>query len=136
MKSIKVNGLFEEIGTLSEEGILTIENYGLVVNGSVLISKDIIEKLREGKIVCKKPCDRIRIVIDGSEYETTPSQYVLFGSVEVSQDTKLGLPLEKWQQPKRAILPDIKLNFPLEKFEGMQSFREVLADLKISHLEI
>ncbi|MBI4029353.1 MAG: hypothetical protein HY376_03225 [Candidatus Blackburnbacteria bacterium] len=126
MKNIKVNSLFEEIGTLSEDGTLTIENQGLVVNGSVLISKDIIEKLREGKIVCKKTCDKIRIVIDGSEYETTPNNYILFGSVEVSGDSKLSLPLEKWQQPKQAT-PFV---------ERTRSFREVLAELKISHLEI
>ena len=120
MKSIKVKGLFEEIGTLSEDGTLAVENYELVVNGSVLISKDIIEKLKDGKIVCKKTCDRIKIRIGGSEYRTTPSHYILSGLVETAEDTKLSLPLEKWQQPNQIPAVDKK-----------QSWEDILDELKI-----
>ena len=72
MKSIKVSGLLEEIGTLYEDGTLVLENPSLIKNDVITMSEDIIVKLDSGKIMCyRTPCKSIKMVLGDETYETT-----------------------------------------------------------------
>ena len=137
MKSVKVKGLLEEIGTLYEDGALVIENKDLINADSVAISKDIISKLDAGMIVCHRtPCKSIKIVLGDETYETTTATFLAEGIPVQNDEPKLSLHLQKWQH---SLKPVVRIPNPpqAETLDALRNvyLKQILAELKIDYLE-
>ncbi len=129
MKSVKVNGLLEEIGTLYEDGTLVVENMASIKDDFVAISEDIIVKLDSGKIMCHRtPCKSIKIVLGDETYETTTATFLAEGTPIQNDEPKLLLHLQKWQHSLKLV---IRISNPPQA----ETLKQIMAELKIDYLE-
>ena len=125
MKSVKVSGLLEEIGTLYEDGTMVVENESLIKGDFVEISEDIIRRLNAGGIMCGKiPCKKIRITSGSDTYETSTNTFIVEGTPVQNGEPKLSLPIERWGMVGG------------ERAEVKQNLKQILAEIGISYVEI